>query len=70
MAQVERLEIPPKTIVVFHPGGYHLMLHESKRRLKAGDKVDFTLHFSSGQEVTVNAVIKRDPGSMDNHQHH
>lgn len=70
MVHIEKLEISPKIIFVFQPGGYHLMLNKPKRRLKAGDKVDFTIHFSSGQKVTVNAVVKKDSVSMGNHQHH
>ena len=70
MVHVEKLEIPPKTIFVFKAGAYHLMLHKPKRQLKAGDKADFTIHFSSGEKVTVKAVVKRDSGSMDNHKHH
>ena len=44
------------------PGGYHLMLFDLKKALKAGEEVSFTLHFKDAQGketvVNVNSPIK------------
>ena len=44
------------------PGGYHLMLFDLKKALKAGEEVSFTLHFkdTQGKEtvLNVNSPIK------------
>jgi copper(I)-binding protein len=41
------------------PGGFHLMLFDLKNPLKAGDKVEFTLHFkdSAGKTSTLHASL-------------
>ena len=38
------------------PGGYHLMLFDLKKALKAGEEVSFTLHFkdAQGKETVLN----------------
>ena len=44
------------------PGGYHLMLFDLNKALKAGEEVSFTLHFKDAQGketvVNVNSPIK------------
>jgi copper(I)-binding protein len=44
------------------PGGYHLMLFDLKKALKAGEEVSFTLHFKDAQGketvLNVNSPIK------------
>lgn len=44
------------------PGGYHLMLFDLKKALKAGEEVCFTLHFKDAQGketvLNVNSPIK------------
>jgi copper(I)-binding protein len=43
MRAIERIELPANETVVLRPGGYHLMLVDIKRELKAGDRVPLTL---------------------------
>jgi periplasmic copper chaperone A len=44
--------------VTLAPGGYHLMLIQPGRTLKAGDKVGLQLHFNNGETVDVTAVVR------------
>jgi copper(I)-binding protein len=44
---------------VLKPGGYHLMLIGRKQPLKAGDKVELTLTFADGEEMTIEAPVRR-----------
>jgi copper(I)-binding protein len=43
MRAVERIELPANETVILRPGGYHLMLVDIKRELKAGDRVSLKL---------------------------
>lgn len=43
MRAVERIELPANETVSLKPGGYHLMLVDIKRELKAGDRVPLKL---------------------------
>jgi copper(I)-binding protein len=40
------------------PGGYHIMLIDLKRDLKAGEIVQMTLVFQNAGKLTVNAQVK------------
>jgi copper(I)-binding protein len=53
MARVATVAVPAGGRVAFAPGGYHLMLLNLKRTLKAGDDVPATLVFASGARVPV-----------------
>lgn len=50
----------------FAPGDYHLMLFNPRKQLRAGDHTSFTLHFSGGIQIDVEAVVKR---LQMNHSH-
>lgn len=69
MTPVSRLVIKPHSKVVFEPGGLHLMLINPKKLIKAGDKVEMTLHFSNDTKLTFNATVKK-MSSMHNHSSH
>ena len=53
MRELESLMIPPNGQVQFSPGGQHLMMHSPKDFLTAGQSVEVTLLFGSGQRQTV-----------------
>lgn len=53
MRPLPYLDIPPKGRVELKPGGYHLMLEDLKRPLKAGERVELTLVFQGGLRVRV-----------------
>lgn len=53
-----KLAIPPKGKVVFQRGGYHLMLINPVRPLRAGNNVDLVLEFESGLKLPVTAAVQ------------
>jgi copper(I)-binding protein len=58
MRPVTRIPIPPGKTVEMKPGGYHIMLIDLKRDLKAGEIVPMTLVFQNAGKLTVNAQVK------------
>ena len=54
------IEIPADATVMLEPGGYHVMCMGVTETLEAGDSVDVSLEFASGEEVTVNAEIREE----------
>lgn len=76
MFPVERLEIPPGGRLALAPGGYHLMLFDAQRPLRAGDTATLLLHRAGSDCVRVSVPVRRetdadhhDHGS-DGHHHH
>ncbi len=69
MRRVDGIEIPADGSVTLEPGGYHLMLMNIKRPLKAGETLDLTLVFEKAGEVEVTAKVEpigaKGPGSAD-----
>jgi len=61
MRMLEQLDLKAKIPNKLAPGGFHLMLFDLKKPLKAGESVSFTLHFKNqaGKESlkTVNSPI-------------
>lgn len=57
MAAVKRLEIPARGNVQLAPGGYHLMLINLKRSLRAGDEVSVTLLDEEGKSYSVKLPV-------------
>lgn len=53
------LAIAAGTPLTLAPGGYHLMLHDPKRPLDIGDRVELRLRFDHDRELTVNAEVRR-----------
>lgn len=73
MEEVKQLNIKPGEQVEFKPGGYHLMLFNPKRKLKPGDKINFSIRFKDGITTTFTAEVKKRSGKMHqehNHDHH
>ena len=61
MRMLEQLDLKAKTPNKLTPGGFHLMLFDLKKPLKAGETVSFSLHFKNqaGKEtlVTISSPI-------------
>lgn len=59
MEKIVRLEIPAKGQQLLQPGGYHLMLLDLKRPLKAGQTVRITLIDEQGRTYGANVPVTR-----------
>lgn len=57
MEHVRRLVVPAHDHVMFSPGGYHLMLINLKRTLRAGDNVTVTLWDEEGKSYTARVPV-------------
>ena len=53
MEHAPQIELTPNARLIFAPGGYHLMLMNPKRTLRAGDRVDIKLEFRGGLVLPV-----------------
>lgn len=53
------LQIGPNENIILEPGGKHLMLMKPQRQLKAGDTVQLQLKFDNGEDIAVQAVVRR-----------
>ena len=49
--------LAPGEELAFKPGGHHLMLLDLKRPPEVGEKIDVTLSFAPGGEVTLNVPV-------------
>lgn len=69
MRHLPRVDIKANAILVFQPGGYHLMLMQPKRPLRTGDRVPITLRFADGSrqeavyEVREQMAAREDAGT-------
>jgi copper(I)-binding protein len=61
MLHQDGLLIPAHSTVTLEPGSYHLMMPAPEPRLKAGDQVEFLLHFADDSCVAVTAVVTKKP---------
>lgn len=59
MRRQDLINIPAGTTFRFEPGAYHLMLFRPLRQLQAGDIVTLELAFAGGENIQVDAVVKR-----------
>ena len=59
MVHASQIELAPNASLVFAPGGYHLMLMNPKRTLRAGDRVDIILKFRSGLRLPVTFEVRK-----------
>lgn len=57
MEHVRRLVVPARDHVLFAPAGYHLMLINLKRSLRAGDNVSVTLLDEEGKSYTARLPV-------------
>lgn len=58
MRRVDAVEVPAGETVTLNPGGFHLMLMNLKRPLKAGDELKLTLVFEKAGEIEVTASVE------------
>ncbi len=58
MRPVADLVIPPRTELVFKPGGYHLMLSDVEGNLEPGGQIPLIFNFAGGVSVEVTAEVR------------
>jgi copper(I)-binding protein len=59
MVHASQIELTANASLIFAPGGYHLMLLNPKRTLRAGDRVDITLEFRDGLVLPVAFEVRK-----------
>ena len=59
MVHASQVELAPNANLIFAPGGYHLMLMNPKRTLRAGDTVDINLEFRGGLVLPVAFEVRK-----------
>ena len=59
MEHASQIELTPNASLIFAPGGYHLMLMNPKRTLRASDPVVINLEFRSGLVVPVAFEVRK-----------
>ena len=59
MAHASQIEIAPNARLTFAPGGYHLMLMNPKRPLRAGDSIVISLEFRGGLVLPVEFAVRK-----------
>ncbi len=59
MRQVPEVSIQAQNTVALQPGGYHVMFVNLKQPLKEGQSVAILLYFDNGEQIKVNASIKK-----------
>jgi len=65
-----QLPIAANDKVTLKPGGYHFMLLDSQKPLRAGDKVNLLLKFADGDEITITAEVRKFTPPQMNHDNH
>ena len=59
MEHATQIELSPNASLIFAPGGYHLMLMNPKRTLRAGDAVVINLEFRGGLVLPVAFEVRK-----------
>lgn len=59
MEHTRQVELSANTSLMFAPGGYHLMLMNPKKTLRAGDQVVINLEFRGGPVLPVAFQVRR-----------
>ena len=59
MEHAPQIELSPNASLLFAPGGYHLMLLNPKRTLRAGDPVVINLKFRGGLVLPVAFEVRK-----------
>lgn len=74
MRPVDRLALPAGRVVELKPGGYHLMLMNVTKPLKAGDKVPLKLIIErqdkSREDIEVEAEVRGTASAAPAYEHH
>lgn len=59
MEHAPRVELAPNASLIFAPGGYHLMLMNPKRTLRAGNSVVINLEFRGGPVLRIAFEVRK-----------
>ncbi len=59
MLRQDQVQIPAQGSLVFKSGGYHLMLIGPKKSLRAGDQIALSLSFANGEEIALQAEVRK-----------
>ncbi len=59
MVHAPQIELTPNASLIFVPGGYHLMLMNPQRTLRAGDSVVINLEFRGGLVLPVAFEVRK-----------
>ncbi|MSQ51997.1 MAG: copper chaperone PCu(A)C [Betaproteobacteria bacterium] len=59
MAHTPQIELTANANLIFAPGGYHLMLINPKRSLRAGERVEINLEFRGGLVLPVAFEVRK-----------
>jgi len=59
MVHASQIELAPSARLILAPGGYHLMLMNPKRTLRAGDAVVINLEFRGGLVLPVAYEVRK-----------
>ena len=70
MIAQEQLSIPAKSSLTLEPGGYHLMLFNPAKPVKAGDKITLTVNLDSGKTQNIEAIVRKGTDNDGGHHHH
>lgn len=69
MRRVNAITVPAGGEVGLTPGGYHLMLMQPERPLKAGDTVQLELGFDDGSKASIEARVRKTEAGAHHHHH-
>lgn len=77
MVHQHSITLPAGGMLRFEPNGYHLMLLKPKQPLRAGNRINVTLKFESGEQMDVEYEVRPIGGEdatgmhgMGEHNHH
>jgi copper(I)-binding protein len=59
MVHASQIELAPNASLIFAPGGYHLMLMNPKRTLRAGERAVINLEFRGGLVIPVAYEVRK-----------
>lgn len=65
MRPVQSVRVVPGAPVHLTPGGYHIMLMDLKRQLKAGERISIVLHFERADGSAGKLALKAEVRGLD-----
>jgi copper(I)-binding protein len=66
MVRQDKVEVPGGNSVAFESGSYHLMLVGPREPLSAGDHIELSLFFANGEQLKVNADVRKAMEGLEN----
>lgn len=70
MTQRKVIELPANARVQLQPGGSHVMLLGMQKAPSTGSQVPVILSLDNGQQLTINAVVRKTDLRKPTHHHH